>query len=144
MTDLEQDYIQAENRMKKALQGAEDVIRYYGRPQKTEDKTGNINRGCKVYEALNMIMDEMPKQELQNRALYFHEVEGILNALCLSLGLIAEDELPEQESFYYYDKDWVVSLAQLFEDHWDIKKKYMELDTKLFLDFREKKKEIED
>ncbi|MCD8369874.1 MAG: hypothetical protein LUC94_06015 [Clostridiales bacterium] len=133
MASLEEDYIQAENRMKKALQGAEDVIRYYGRPQKLEDKTGNINRGCKINEALNKIMDEMPKQELQNRALYFHEVEGILNALCLSQGLITEDNLPNQESFYYYDKDWVLSLAQLIEDHWDMKKRFMELDTKTFL-----------
>lgn len=130
MVSLEEDYIQAENRMKKTLQGAEAVIRYYGRPQKIEDKTGNINRGCKVYEALNKIMDEMPRQELQHRALYFHEIEGVLNALCLSQGLITEDDIPEQESYYYQDMEWIVSLAQLFKNHWDLKKKYMELDLK--------------
>lgn len=136
MVSLEEDYIQAENRMKKTLQGAEDAIRYYGRPQKIEDKTGNINRGCKVYEALNKIMDEMPRQALQHRALYFHEIEGVLNALCLSQGLITEDDIPEQESYYYQDREWIVSLAQLFENHWDIKKRYMELDIKPLLELK--------
>ena len=142
MTSLEEDYIRAENRMIKVLHGAEDAIRYYGRPQKIEDKTGNINRGCKVYEALNMIMGEMPKQELQNRALYFHEVEGILNALCLSQGLVAEDDLPEHEGFYYYDKDWVVFLAQLFENHWELKKSYIELDMKPLYRLKENKENV--
>ncbi len=128
MTNPEEDYIQAENRMKATLKGAEDVIRYYKRSQKLEDNIAIINRGCKIYEALNMVMNEMPEQKLQNRMLYFHEIEGILNALCLSQGLITEDDLPKEESRYYQDYDWVVSLAQLFEDHWDMKKRYLELD----------------
>ena len=116
--------------MKLALQGAEEVIRYYRRSQKLEDNVAIINRGCKIYEALNMVMDKMPEQKLQNRMLYFHEIEGILNALCLSQGLIAEEDLPEEESRYYQDHDWVVSLARLFEDHWDMKKRYLEMDFK--------------
>ncbi|MCD7847571.1 MAG: hypothetical protein LUG49_06045 [Oscillospiraceae bacterium] len=124
----EEDYIQAENRMKTALHGAEEAIRYYRRSQKLEDNVAIINRGCKIYEALNMVMDEMPKQEIQNRMLYFHEIEGILNALCLAQGLIDEEDLPEDESRYYQNHDWVVSLARLFEDHWEMKKRYLEMD----------------
>ncbi|MCC8130980.1 MAG: hypothetical protein LUC38_09570 [Oscillospiraceae bacterium] len=128
MTNPEEEYIRAEKRMKLALQGAEDVIRYYRRSENPEEYAAIINRGCRIYEAVNMVMDKMPEQELQNRMLYFHEIEGIFNALCLAQGLITEEDLPEEESRYYQNHDWIVSLARLFEDHWDMKKRYLEMD----------------
>lgn len=132
-TSVDEDYLQMQRHMKNTLEKASEIIRYYDRGKGTEAKTINIRRGCRIYDGINQIMDEMPKQEILNRMLYFHEIDSIIQAILLSQDLITEEDVqPEAEHMMscYDNSEWISFLAKIFGEHWEGRKAELNQEAK--------------
>ncbi len=123
---LDERYIHTQRKMKQVLEKSSEIIRYYDKGGTIQGQISCINRGCRIYDTINTIMDEMPKQKVQNRMLYFHEIDSILLALSLAFGLTSEEEIlndtfcSTNESLYD-NNEWIFSLSKIFKEHWDNK-----------------------
>ncbi|MCC8046576.1 MAG: helix-turn-helix transcriptional regulator [Clostridiales bacterium] len=122
---LDEEYVQVEKQLKSTLEKASDIIRDHDRGRGIMDKVGAIRRGCKLYDAFNQIMDEKSKQEPGNRVMYYDEIKSIVQAILLAQNLMSVEELPEEhpELEYLGKREWTISLAKLFSEHWNEQKK---------------------
>lgn len=122
---LDEEYLQMKNHMEDTLEKSSEIIRYYDQSRSIQSKIGCIQRGCRIYDAFNQIMDEMPKQKLENRMIYYREIESILRAILLAQNLISEEDIPE-ENFAIDDlgnQEWTIALARMFNEHWNEQKR---------------------
>ncbi len=127
---LDEKYARAKKRKQEALDKADEIIRYFDRCNYIQDKTSVINRHCKIYEALNLVMGDMVNKSIPNRMPYFHEIEVILSAMLLAYGFMSEEEALEicAKNFddRYDDSEWLLSLAKMLKTHWDEKEQAMD------------------
>lgn len=132
-TSVDEDYLQMQRHMKNTLEKASEIIRYYDWGKGTEAKSINIRRGCRIYDGINQIMDEIPKQETLNRMLYFHEIDSIIQAILLSQDLITKEDAQTEEEHMmlcYDNREWISSLARIFREHWEGQKAELNQETK--------------
>ncbi len=128
---LDERYVHTQKQIKDVLEKTAEIIRYYDKGGTIQGQISCINRGCRIYNTLNMIMDEMPKQKIPNRMLFFYEIDSILQALSLALGLTSETEIFNDtfisiDDPLYDNNDWIFALSKQFKEHWENKITTME------------------
>ena len=59
---LDEQMIRAKKKNKDTIEGIQEAMRYFGKPDKIIEEISAINRGCKVYDALTKYLRQMPKE----------------------------------------------------------------------------------
>lgn len=139
---LDEQMIIAKKRKKVTMEGIENVMGYFGKPDKITEEIAAINRGCTVYNALTTYMNKMPDEELAMRMPYYNMARNILYALLIANGLMNQEELEkeleyEKGIFLCYDIQWINEQAEQFKAKYDEKRK---LEEEMRLRIKEKRK----
>ena len=131
---LDEQMTKAKKKKQESLQAIEEVIEYFGIPNKIMDEVCSINRGCMVYDALTKYLRKMPNEAIAMRMIYFGMVKNVLNAMLIANGLMSKEELEEEfvhlkGNKLYDDSDWIYELAELFKNKYEEKRKLIEEET---------------
>ena len=128
---LDEQYIQAKKKKKDTLDKIENVMAYFGKPDKIVDEVSAINRGCKVYDTLTAYMNQMPKKAPGMSKSFYNMARNVLFSLLISQDLMTKEELEkefehERGNPLYDDVSWVYEQAEVFKKKYDEKRKVVE------------------
>ena len=128
---LDEQYIQAKKKKKDTLDKIENVMAYFGKPDKIVDEVSAINRGCKVYDTLMAYMNQMPKEALGMSKSFYNMARNVLFSLLISQDLMTKEELEkefehERGNPLYDDVSWVYEQTEVFKKKYDEKRKVVE------------------
>lgn len=137
---LDEQMVHAKKRKKATMEGIENVMGYFGKPDKIVGKIAAINRGCRVYDALTTYLNKMPDENPAMRMQYYNMVRNILFALLIANGLMSQEELEKQLEyekgiFMCYDIQWINEQAENFKKKYNEKRK-LEEDARLAMDLK--------
>lgn len=141
---LDEQMIHAKKRKNATMEGIENVMGYFGKPDTIIEEITAINRGCTVYDALTTYLNKMPEENPGLRMQYYNMARNILFALLIANGLMSQEELEksleyEKGIFMCYDIQWINEQAENFKKKYDEKRK---LDEEARLAMIEKRKNI--
>ena len=60
---LDEHMIRAKRKKKDTIEGIQEAMGYFGKPNKIIEEISAINRGCKVYDALTKYLRQMPNED---------------------------------------------------------------------------------
>ena len=117
---LDEQYIQDKKKKKDTLDKIENVMAYFGKPDKIVDEVSAINRGCKVYDTLTAYMNQMPKEAPGMLKSFYNMARNVLFSLLISQDLMTKEELEkefehERGNPLYDDVSWVYEQAEVFK-----------------------------
>lgn len=148
---LDEEYIQARQKKEQTLKRIDTLIKWEN-PGSMLSEISCINRGCGIYDKLSELLEEMRRNESLLKMPFFHEVEGILEAMLVAYGRMEAEQVQScydvKEYPYEKDVEWVLYLAEKIKEHWDAKKfaieKYYEESWRSWKEDRKReKKELE-
>ena len=128
---LDEQMIRAKKKNKDTIEGIQEAMRYFGKPDKIIEEISAINRGCKVYDALTKYLRQMPNKAPGTIILYYNMARNVLFSLLIANGLMSQEEL-EKEFRYsigsklYDDMEWIYEIADIFKKRYDDKVKLIE------------------
>ena len=93
---LDEQMIRAKKKNKDTIEGIQEAMRYFGKPDKIIEEISAINRGCKVYDALTKYLRQMPKEAPGTIILYYNMVRNVLFSLLIANGLMSKEELEKE------------------------------------------------
>ena len=93
---LDEQYIQDKKKKKDTLDKIENVMAYFGKPDKIVDEVFAINRGCKVYDTLTAYMNQMPKEAPGMLKSFYNMARNVLFSLLISQDLMTKEELEKE------------------------------------------------
>lgn len=142
---LDEQMIHAKKRKKATMEGIENVMGYFGKPDKIMEEIAAINRGCTVYDALTTYLSKMPDEKPALRMQYYNMARNILFALLIANGLMSQKELEkhleyEKGIFMCYDIQWINEQAENFKEKYDEKRKLEEESRLTMMKNRDKQK----
>lgn len=142
---LDEQMIHAKKRKKATMEGIENVMGYFGKPDKIIEEIAAINRGCTVYDALTTYLSKMPDEKPALRMQYYNMARNILFALLIANGLMSQKELEkhleyEKGIFMCYDIQWINEQAENFKEKYDEKRKLEEESRLTMMKNRDKQK----
>ena len=117
--------------MEDTIEGIQEAMRYFGKPDKIIEEISAINRGCKVYDALTKYLRQMPNEAPGTIILYYNMVRNVLFSLLIANGLMSKEELEKEfehniGSKLYDDMEWIYEQADIFKKRYDYKVKLVE------------------
>ncbi len=144
---IDEQYARAKKRKQETLNKVDEVMRYFDRSNSVPDKLSAINRGCRIYDAVNLAMSGMPNQKNLYRVPYFNEIETILYAMPVAYGLMSEEDAVKRCSHNglnpYDNSDWLLQLIQMFKAHWDEKIQAMDaFEQEIFTGSKEERQQV--
>jgi len=128
---LDEHMIRAKRKKKDTIEGIQEAMGYFGKPNKIIEEISAINRGCKVYDALTKYLRQMPNEDPGSIILYYNMARNVLFSLLIANGLMSQEEL-EKEFRYsigsklYDDMEWIYEIADIFKKRYDDKVKLIE------------------
>lgn len=142
---LDEQMIHAKKRKKATMEGIENVMGYFGKPDKIIEEIAAINRGCTVYDALTTYLSKMPDEKPALRMQYYNMARNILFALLIANGLMSQKELEkhleyEKGIFMCYDIQWINEQVENFKEKYDEKRKLEEESRLTMMKNRDKQK----
>ena len=128
---LDEQMIRAKKKNKDTIEGIQEAMRYFGKPDKIIEEISAINRGCKVYDALTKYLRQMPNEDPGSIILYYNMVRNVLFSLLIANGLMSKEELEKEfehniGSKLYDDMEWIYEQADIFKKRYDYKVKLVE------------------
>ena len=124
---LDEKLMQAKKRKKETLEGIENVMGYFGKPDKIVDEVSAIHRGCKIYDILTTYLNQMPNEAPGMTMVYYYMARNVLLALLVSQGLMTEEELKKEFEHQrgiplYDDISWIYEQAEIFRKKYEEKR----------------------
>ena len=128
---LDEQMIRAKKKNKDTIEGIQEAMRYFGKPDKIIEEIFAINRGCKVYYALTKYLRQMPNEAPGTIILYYNMARNVLFSLLIANGLMSKEELEKEfehniGSRLYDDMEWICEIADIFKKRYDDKVKLIE------------------
>lgn len=84
---LDEQMIHAKKKKKETMEGIQEAMGYFGKPDKIVEDVSAINRGCKVYDALTKYLRQMPNEKPGTTILYYNMARNVLFSLLIANGL---------------------------------------------------------
>ena len=63
------------------MEGIQEAMGYFGKPDKIVEDVSAIDRGCKVYDALTKYLRQMPNEKPGTTILYYNMARNVLFSL---------------------------------------------------------------
>lgn len=128
---LDEQLIQAKKKKKETFDRIENVMAYFGKPDKIVEEVSAINRGCKIYDTLTTYMNQMPNEAPGMSMTLYTMARNILFSLLISQDLMTKEELEKEFEYergipLYDDVSWVYEQAEVFKKKYDEKRKIVE------------------
>lgn len=127
---LDEKFVAAQKRKQTTLEKADEIIRYYDKGGDITSQITNYNRGCNIYDSINILMDGMQQQSIINRMMYYQEIYSVIEALLLVHGYKNKQEIEEEylpmKNTSYDETRYIFSLANIITEHWILKKNEIE------------------
>lgn len=128
---LDEQMVRAKKKEKDAIEGIQEAMRYFDKPDKIIEVVSAINRGCKVYDALTKYLRQMPNEGPGTTILYYNMARNVLFSLLIANELMSEEELEKEfehniGSELYDDMEWIYEQADVFKKRYAYKSKLVE------------------
>lgn len=128
---LDEEYAKAQRRKQAALDHIDDIIKWTKHAGTMEGQTMCINRGCRVYEMINQLMEAVRGNAYRGhmRMPFFYEMVNVWKAMLLAFDLIEKEELSYLDKTEYYcgeDGAWIEELAEYIKAHWKREEQFHE------------------
>lgn len=127
---LDEKFVAAQKRKQTTLEKADEIIRYYDKGGDITSQITNYNRGCNIYDSINILMDGMQQQSIINRMMYYQEIYSVIEALLLAHGYKNKQEIEEEylpmKNTSYDETRYIFSLANIITEHWILKENEIE------------------
>lgn len=118
---LDEEYSQSLKQMQQTLDKVGEIIKWIDGEGSIESKITCINRGCGIYEMINVLMEHSRQEKAGLKIPLLYEYTNVWKAMLIAYGLIGNENLDSLDLSQYYtgeDGEWIIQLSEMLRERW--------------------------